>query len=114
MLAVLVGAIGMLYRWGPSRHHGRWHWLSPGILLTIIATVVISILFSWYAANFGNYNATYGSLGALVGMLTWLWLTVTVLIVGAELNARTFIEASCGGRPTPKVATSIDFVATRL
>ena len=87
MLAVLVGAIGTLYRWGPSRHRGKWHWLSPGTMLTIVAILVVSILFSWYTANFGNYNATYGSLGALVGFMTWMWLTVTVLIVGAELNA---------------------------
>jgi membrane protein len=87
MLAVLFFGIGALYRWGPAVRHTRWSWLSPGTLLGLIATAIVSVLFSWYAANFGNYNATYGSLGALVGLMTWLWLTVTGLIIGGELNA---------------------------
>lgn len=87
MLLVLIVGIGALYRWGPSRHQGKWHWITPGTILTIFATALISILFSWYAANFGNYNAAYGSLGAIVGLMTWVWLTIIVLIVGAELNA---------------------------
>jgi len=48
---------------------------------------VASFLFSWYLANFANYNATYGSLGAVVGLMIWLWLSTIVVLIGAELNA---------------------------
>ncbi len=99
---VLIAAIGALYRWGPSRHEGKWRWITPGTVLTIVATVIVSLAFSWYAANFGNYNATYGSLGAIVGLMTWLWLTVTILIVGAELNAEA--EGRGIGPATTEVA----------
>jgi len=53
----------------------------------VAVTALVSVLFSWYAANFGNYNATYGSLGALVGLLTWMWLSIVILLIGAELNS---------------------------
>jgi membrane protein len=48
-----------------------------------------SLLFSWYVANFGAYNATYGSLGAVIGFLIWMWLSTIVVLVGAEINAET-------------------------
>jgi membrane protein len=53
-----------------------------------------SILFSWYAGNFGSYNATYGSLGAVIGFMTWMWISATVIILGAELNSE--IEKAAG------------------
>jgi membrane protein len=48
---------------------------------------VVSLLFSWYAANFGSYNKTYGSLGAVIGFMVWIWLSMIVILIGAELNA---------------------------
>jgi membrane protein len=48
-----------------------------------------SALFSWYAANFGSFNKTYGSLGAVIGFMTWIWLSVIVVLIGAKLNAET-------------------------
>ncbi|WP_439814874.1 YihY/virulence factor BrkB family protein [Zavarzinia sp. CC-PAN008] len=86
---LLVASLGTaaLYRWGPSRERARWRWVTPGCVLAIGVILVVSLAFSWYVANFGSYNATYGSLGALIGFLTWLWISVNVLIVGAELNA---------------------------
>ena len=51
--------------------------------------LVASLLFSWYAANFGTYNKTYGSLGAAVGFMTWMWITNIALLLGAEINAET-------------------------
>jgi membrane protein len=87
LIAVLGTGLALLYRWGPSRHQGKWHWMTPGTVLTLFATAAISVVFSWYAGHVGNYNASYGSLGAIVGMMTWIWLTVIVVIVGAELNA---------------------------
>lgn len=89
LILVLLTGVAALYRWGPSRQKARWRWITPGALSAVAAIVVMSLLFSWYAANFGHYNKTYGSLGGLIGMLTWMWLSTTALIVGAELNAET-------------------------
>jgi membrane protein len=50
---------------------------------------VFSLLFSWYVANFGSYDATYGSLGAVIGFMTWIWLSTVVVLIGAEINAET-------------------------
>jgi membrane protein len=52
-----------------------------------LAWVAVSILFSWYAENFGSYNKTYGSLGAIIAFMFWIWLSVIVVLVGGELNA---------------------------
>jgi membrane protein len=87
MLLVLSGGMAALYRWGPSRENARWRWITPGALLSVVALGVTSILFSWYVANFTDDNATYGSLGAVIGLMTWLWIAVTLVIIGAELNS---------------------------
>ena len=86
LLVVSFGIAG-LYRWGPNRAKAKWSWITPGTALTVVVTAIVSVLFSWYTANFGSYNATYGSLGALIGFMTWIWLTMIVLIIGAELNS---------------------------
>jgi membrane protein len=87
-IAVLFSlGVASLYRWGPSRNSARWHWITPGAVLTVVVVALASVLFSWYVANFGSYNATYGSLGALIGFMTWIWISVTILIVGGELNS---------------------------
>jgi membrane protein len=85
-LALLLG-LAALYRFGPSRQHARWRWITPGAILATLAIMVVSLLFSWYAANFGNFDKTYGSLGGLIALLTWIWVTVTAVIMGAELNS---------------------------
>jgi membrane protein len=84
LLMVLLAA---LYRWGPSREEAKWRWITPGAVATIVVTLIASLLFSWYVANFGSYNATYGSLGTIVGFMTWIWITMIIVIAGAELNA---------------------------
>lgn len=87
LLVVLGFALACIYRYGPSRQHAKWRWITPGATFSVALIVIVSVLFSWYSANFGNYNATYGSLGALIGFLTWIWLSVTIVIVGAKLDA---------------------------
>ncbi|WP_245412350.1 YihY/virulence factor BrkB family protein [Notoacmeibacter ruber] len=84
-IAVSVG-IAAIYRWGPSRENARWEWITPGMVLSLIVLVIMSLMFSWYAANFASYNETYGSLGAIIGFMTWIWLAVAILMIGAELN----------------------------
>ena len=60
---------------------------SVGGVLAALAWLAVSSLFSWYLGNFANYNATYGALGAVVGLMMWMWLSAIVVLVGAELNS---------------------------
>src|SRR3954453_6873048 len=87
LLGAIVLVLAVLYRYGPSRDTAQWRWISAGSLVAGVVWVAASMLFSWYVANFGNYNETYGSLGAVIGFMTWMWLSTTVVLVGAELNA---------------------------
>ncbi|MFL5530857.1 MAG: YihY/virulence factor BrkB family protein, partial [Gemmatimonadales bacterium] len=87
LLGAIVLVLAVLYRYGPSRDTAQWRWISAGSLVAAVVWVIASMLFSWYVANFGNYNETYGSLGAVIGFMTWMWLSTTVVLVGAELNA---------------------------
>jgi membrane protein len=80
-------ALACVYRFGPSREAPRWKWLTWGSIAATTMWLVASALFSFYAANFGTFNATYGSLGAAIGFMTWLWISAIVILLGAELNA---------------------------
>lgn len=88
LLILLVGTIlAALYRFGPSREQARWRWVTWGSGLATIVWLAGSIGFSWYVENFGSYNETYGSLGAVVGFMTWIWISAAVVLLGGELNA---------------------------
>jgi membrane protein len=89
LLVVVMLFVGLaaLYRFGPDRQQAKWRWLTPGAGLAVVAVLAASLLFSWYSANFANFDRTYGSLGALIGFLIWIWISVTVVLVGAELNS---------------------------
>jgi membrane protein len=80
-------AIAVLYRYGPSRAQAKWRWITWGSTFAAVLWIGVSLLFSWYAANFGSYNKTYGSLGAVVGFMTWIWISTIVIVLGAELDA---------------------------
>jgi membrane protein len=82
-----VLALLVLYRYGPSRESAQWRWLSVGGVFAAAVWMLASMAFSWYVANFGNYNATYGSLGAAIGLMMWMWLSIIVVLVGAELDS---------------------------
>ncbi len=87
MFLVLSFALAVIYRYGPSRNRARWQWVSWGGCTAAVFWIIASLLFSFYVANFGNYNKTYGSLGAVVGFMTWIWISSIVVLMGAELNA---------------------------
>lgn len=87
MVAGLMVALAVLYRWAPNKTDATWHWISPGAVFATFGLLVASLLFSWYAANFANYNETYGSLGAAIGLMMWLWIASMVVMVGAEINS---------------------------
>jgi membrane protein len=87
MLAAVAFALEVIYRFGPSRPHATWHWMSWGSALAALVWLLTSLAFSYYVANFGSYNRTYGSLGAAMGFMTWIWLSSMVVLMGAELNS---------------------------
>jgi membrane protein len=87
LLVLAAVALAAIYRYGPSRTEARWQWLSVGSVAAAIGWLLSSVLFSWYIAHFGAYNATYGSLGAAVGMMMWMWISAIVILLGGELNA---------------------------
>lgn len=89
LFIVIIGGIAILYRVGPSRASAQWRWLMPGSIAAAVMWLVTSLLFSWYVANFDSYNETYGSLGAVIAFMVWIWLSATIIIMGAELNSET-------------------------
>jgi membrane protein len=77
----------ILYYASPNVRHPGFRWLTPGGVLAVVMWMVVSAAFGLYVANFGSYNKTYGSLGAIVIFLVWLWLSNAAILLGAELNA---------------------------
>ncbi|MDP2117823.1 MAG: YihY/virulence factor BrkB family protein, partial [Brevundimonas sp.] len=84
--AVYVAALTVIYRFGPCRAQARWRWLTPGAIFAALLSVVLSLVFSWFLQNFVR-TASYGPLAAMMGFLLWTWLSVQIIIMGAELNA---------------------------
>jgi membrane protein len=87
LFVLVVIALAAAYRYTPCRREPRWQWLAVGSVAAAAVWIVSSLLFSWYIANFGNYNITYGSLGAAIGMMMWMWISMIVVLIGAQLNA---------------------------
>ena len=88
LMAVAVAVfITLLYRFGPSRSVAKWRWVTWGALLAALLWIAVSAVFSWYVANFGSYNETYGSLGAAIGFMTWIWISTIIILACAELNS---------------------------
>ena len=104
LFAVAVAAMSMLYRWGPSRATPKWRWLSWGSIIATGVWMIASAGFSIYATNFGSYTETYGTLGAVVLLLFWFYLTGFSIILGAEINAemehQTIVDTTTGS-PEP-------------
>lgn len=87
LLVLAMFALAVVYRYGPSRRLARWRWISVGSVAAASSWLAVSSLFSYYLSGFANYNMTYGALGAAVGLMMWIWLSVVVVLVGAELNS---------------------------
>jgi len=85
--AAVAFAITLIYRIGPSRERAQWRWLTGGSVAASLLWIGASMLFSWYAANLASYDETYGSLGAVIGFMMWIWLSTIVILFGAELDA---------------------------
>lgn len=88
LLLIIAGVvITLIYRYAPSRKRAAWRWLTWGSGLATLGWIVTSLLYSWYLSNLANLNETYGSLGVIVGLMIWLWLSMQILVIGAELDA---------------------------
>jgi len=87
LATVLLIALMVLYRFGPSRRPPGWRWLSVGAVVAVVVWLIGSSLLSWYLSNFAGYTATYGSLGAAIGLMMWMWMSAIIILVGAELNS---------------------------
>ena len=94
MFLVLTFALAVIYRYGLSREAPRWRWITWGSAIAALLWLAVSALFSWYAANFGNFNETYGSLGAVIGFMTWLWISAIVILIGRRNRRREGAQAS--------------------
>jgi membrane protein len=87
LAGLVIAGLALLYRYGPSRSHARLRWVTWGAVAAAGLWLLASFAFQIYAANFANYSATYGSLGAVIALLMWFWVSAFVVLLGAELNA---------------------------
>ena len=89
LIILVMAGLALLYRFGPDRDKPQWRWVTPGAIAATVFWVVASIGFTFYVGNFNNYNKTYGSLGGVVVLLTWLYLSSLVVLLGAVINAQS-------------------------
>jgi membrane protein len=105
VLLVTVGvSLAFLYRYGPSRRDAKWRWVTWGSIGAAILWIAASMLFSWYVATFDSYNRVYGSLGAGIGFMVWLWISAVIVLLGGEVNAEMEHQTArdtTKGRPKP-------------
>jgi membrane protein len=104
MLLAVMLALALVYRFGPSRRVARWRWVTWGSAVASLLWVGVSMLFSWYVASFDSYNRVYGSLGAGIGFVSWIWVSAVVVLLGGELNAEMehqTAQDTTEGRPRP-------------
>ena len=120
LLLVLFAALvaSVLYRFGPSREDAQWKWITPGSTFAAITWLLLTVAFGFYVGHFTNYHASYGSLGAVVALLTWTYFSAYAFIIGAELNSEIEHQTakdSTTGSPEPmgdRGAWAADNVAT--
>jgi membrane protein len=104
LFVLVMLALAVIYRVAPSRANARWQWVSPGAIAATVLWVIGSAVFSLYVGRFGSYDETYGSLGAVIVLLLWFWLSAYTILIGAELNAELEHQTArdtTTGRPRP-------------
>jgi membrane protein len=95
LIAALLFAFAVVLYIAPDVQHRRWQLVTPGSVVAVVVWLVVPAVFSFYTARFGTYDKTWGTLGAVIVTLIWLWLAGISLLFGGELNA----ETERGGRP---------------
>ena len=104
LLLVAAAIAATLYRFAPSRENARWEWITPGSLFTAVTWLLLTLAFGFYVTSITDYDATYGSLGAIIALLTWMYLSAYVFVIGAELNSEIEHQTakdSTTGEPEP-------------
>jgi membrane protein len=105
-VGVLLAGVSVLYRFGPNRGVPHRRSIRTGAVVAVASWAMLSIAFSYYVVNFGNYNQVYGSIGAVIAMLVWLWLSSFLILMGAVVNAQ--VERHVYGVETPDGASPFD------
>ena len=106
MLCAISGLLAVMFRFGPCRTKVVWRWISWGSGFAAVGWLLVSFLFSWYVSSFGNYNKTYGSLGAVIGFMTWIWISNLVVLVGAQVDAELRRPRSASSAPGSRTTKS--------
>jgi membrane protein len=104
LIAVVLSGLAIVYRYAPDRDEPLWRWVSPGAISATVLWLIGSIGFTVYVANFNSYDKTYGSLGGVVILLTWLYLSSFIVLLGAAINAQSEKQTrkdSTVGQPEP-------------
>lgn len=118
LVLVAAAVASTLYRFGPSREDAKWKWITPGSIFAAASWLVLTLLFGLYVSSLNSYSRAYGSLGAVVALLTWLYLSAYAFVFGAELNSEIEHQTakdSTTGAPEPmgeRGAWAADNVAT--
>src|SRR3954447_5087541 len=111
LLGIVITIISVLYYIAPNVKHPKFSWVTPGGIVAVLVWIVGSVAFAFYAANFSSYNKTYGSLGAMIVFLVWLWITNLAILFGAELNSE--LERSRQIAEDPSVVDREPFMEPR-
>lgn len=98
-ISVLLAGLAIVYRYGPNRTCVRMRWLTPGAIAVVVLWAGASLGFSYYLSNFGNYNEVYGSIGAVIALLMWLYISSFLLLLGGGLNVELERRAGIGPKP---------------
>jgi membrane protein len=102
IVGLLVAAIALLYYFAPDVEQ-EWKWITPGSACAVLGWLLASLGFAFYVNRFGSYNATYGSIGAVIVLLTWMYVTGLFILIGGEINAEIEHAAPRGKEPGEKV-----------
>src|SRR4051794_4111761 len=111
LLVIVTTIISVLYYIAPNVKHPKFSWVTPGGIVAVLVWIVASAGFAFYVGHFGSYNKTYGSLGAMIVFLVWLWLTNLAILFGAELNSE--LERSPQMAKDPAAAEREPFMPAR-
>ena len=106
---IVLAGVGLLYRFGPNRRVRRSQAFTVGALFAVVSWALVSIAFSYYVRYFGSYNEIYGSIGAVIAMLVWLWITSFLVLFGGALNAALEAQALPDAEKTPEVVRDEGF-----
>jgi len=101
LVVTVIVALSLLYRYAPDRRTPKWQWVTPGSLVATLLWIAASALFSWYVATFATYDAMYGPLGTVVGVMMWFYVTAYAVLLGAELNAELELQTACDSTDGP-------------